>query len=469
MVRTRIAPSPTGFAHLGFIYQALFYYIFAHKYKGKFVLRIEDTDRSRLVEGAEKVLVDSLHWVHLDPDEGVSAGGTFGPYRQSERLSLYQTYANELIEKGHAYRCFCTKERLAEMRKSQEASHLPPKYDRTCLRLSPDVVQKNLGLQIPFVVRMKIPDDTVISFDDAIVGKVQIQSKELDDQVILKSDGFPTYHLAVVVDDYTMKITHIFRGTEWIPSTPKHILLWEFLGWKDVMPHYAHVPLLLNTEGGGKLSKRHGHASVEYYRTEGFLPEAILNYLANVVWNHPDGKEIFPIEEFEKAFSLDPFQVAVKPNGAKFDLVKLAWINGTYIREILPENELLERLLAFDEKFKHVDQKMLTKLLPLAKTRAKTLKELAMQLHPFLVQSSFTVSNDEQGVIKMLVEQFTELNSWQADTIFTTMKSVMQAHKITIKKIYSIFTGSDSGLPLPQALEIIGKKETLARLSKYLP
>ncbi|MBI2600309.1 glutamate--tRNA ligase, partial [Candidatus Daviesbacteria bacterium] len=322
-VRVRIAPSPTGYPHIGTIYQAMYNFVFAKKYNGKFIIRIEDTDRSRFVADAEKVIFESLEWFGLKLDEGPEQGGEFGPYRQSERLKIYQKYAQQLIGQGNAYYCFCSKERLEQLRTEQQKEKLPPMYDKKCLLLSKEEIEKNLTDKISYVIRMNVPKDQVIVVHDNVVGDVEFNSSQVDDQVIIKSDGFPTYHLAVVVDDYLMKITHVFRGSEWLSSTPKHLLLYKFLGWGESIPKFAHVPVLLNPEGGGKLSKRMGHASVDYYRKEGFLPEVILNFLANVVWNHPEGKELFPLEDFAKAFELDPFRVDVKPQGAKFDIKKL--------------------------------------------------------------------------------------------------------------------------------------------------
>jgi glutamyl-tRNA synthetase len=289
-VRTRIAPSPTGFPHIGTIYQVLIDFAYAHKHHGKFILRLEDTDRARFVEGAEDVIYQSLTWFGLEPDESPKIGGPFAPYRQSERLPIYKKYAEELIAKGHAYYCFCTRERLEQMRENQEAAHKPPMYDKTCLKLSAKEVTEKLDSGIPHVVRLKVPEHETIAFDDIISGHIVFDSDVIDHQVLMKSDGFPTYHFGVVVDDHLMEITHIFRGKEWIPSTPKHVLIYKFFGWD--MPIHGHLPLILNEDGKGKLSKRHGHASVDYYRKLGYLPEAVLNYLSNIVWNHPEGKDL---------------------------------------------------------------------------------------------------------------------------------------------------------------------------------
>ena len=296
MVRTRIAPSPTGFPHIGTIYQVLFDYALAKKNNGQFVLRLEDTDRNRFVEGTEEVIYNALEWFGLNPDESPLKSGPYAPYRQSERLDTYKKHAEELIAKGHAYYCFCTPEEIEVGRKEMQQKTGTPMYNKRCRNLSEEEVKKKLDEKMPHVIRMKVPSDRKIAFNDLILGTIEFDSNVVDDQVILKTDGFPTYHLGVVVDDHLMKITHIIRGREWIPSTPKHILLYEFFGWE--VPVHAHLPLILNSDGKGKLSKRHGHASVEYYRSLGYLPEVVLNYLSNVVWYHPENKEIYPLQEF---------------------------------------------------------------------------------------------------------------------------------------------------------------------------
>lgn len=467
IVRTRVAPSPTGYPHLGLIYQAIFDYVLAHKYGGQFVLRIEDTDRTRFVEGAEDVIYSALNWVHLTPDEGPKEGGPYGPYRQSERLDLYQKYANQLVEQGQAYRCFCTKERLDEMRKNQEAKHQAPMYDKTCRNLSSEEIERKLAEGLSFTIRMKIPENQTIVARDALVGDVSFESNQIDDQVILKSDGFPTYHLAVVVDDYLMKITHVFRGTEWLPSYPKHVLLWEYLGWKEDMPVFIHIPVLLNSEGGGKLSKRHAHTSVTYYQEEGFLPEAVVNYLANIVWNHPEGKEIFPIADFGKAFEIDPLHFDIKPNGVKFDLQKLTWMNGEYIRQMSVE-ELRKKLEIFYKKDSAVLDVLESgdgmQLLSLAQTRMKTLKDFK----DLVILGKAELTNEEKEVAKVLLSKFENLSNWSKDTILDVIREVLKEQKVKGSLLYTIITGRPSGLPLPESLELWGKEKTLARIQSVL-
>jgi len=328
MVRTRFAPSPTGYLHVGGLRTALYSYLYAKNNNGKFVLRIEDTDQKRFVAGAKEHLIKMMEWAGLNYDEGPNKDGKYGPYIQSERTEIYQKYAQELLDKKLAYRCFCTQERLNEMRAHQEKQKKAPMYDRHCLYLSEEEIQKKLDEEIPFVVRQKIPSSEVVKFDDRIRGKVSFAAKTLDDQVLLKSDGFPTYHLANVVDDHLMEITHVIRGEEWLPSTPKHILLYKAFGWTP--PEFAHIPLLLNKDRS-KLSKRQGDVSVEEYINKGYLKEAIINFIAFLGW-HPgsaEENEIFTLDELSAKFNLEK----VHKSGAIFDVEKLDWFNWQWHRK----------------------------------------------------------------------------------------------------------------------------------------
>lgn len=460
-VRTRIAPSPTGYPHLGLIYQAIFDYVLARKYNGQFILRIEDTDQARFVKGAEDVIYDALSWVDLLPDEGPKEDGDFGPYRQSQRLELYKKYADELITKGYAYRCFCTKDRLDQMRKDQEKQHKAPMYDKTCLSLSKNEVEKNLNAGILSVIRMKIPDNETITVRDEIVGDVSFESSQIDEQILLKSDGFPTYHLAVVVDDHFMQITHVFRGTEWLPSSPKHVLLYKYFGWEHTMPKFIHIPVLLNSQGGGKLSKRHAHASVDYYKQEGFLPQAVVNYLANIVWNHPEDKEIFPITDFGEAMQLDPFKIDIKSTGVKFDLQKLIWINGLYIRDVLSDEALIDALYAYDSTLRDIDSQLFAKLVGIAKTRIKTLKEFKQLVDPFLSPIKQEILSGQKEILASLSADLEHIN-WNKETIAEiVVQKYILGKMITLKQLYTILIGTDKGLPLVDTFEILGKEKTL--------
>jgi len=471
MIRTRIAPSPTGFPHIGTIYQVLFDYAYAKKHGGKFILRIEDTDRARFVEGAEDVIFQSLDWFGLAEDESPRKPGEYGPYRQSERLDLYKKYAEELIEKGHAYYCFCTKERLESMRLQQQEKKELPMYDKHCRNLSADAIKESLDKKAEHVIRMKIPEDRKIIFHDLIIGDIEFDSNTIDDQVIYKSDGFPTYHLGVVVDDHLMEISHIFRGKEWIPSTPKHVLLYEFFGWK--MPVHAHLPLILNDQGPGKLGKRYGHASVNFYRESGFLPEAVLNYLSNIVWNHPEEKELYSLEEFIELLDIEK----VTSQGARFDLQKLMWMNGEYIRAM--ETEKLSNMIFLfltTYKVEGYSLDLVKKVTPLIQERIKTLKEFDEYARFFIQPPEFDGASprtaEELGLIESIrgvLESIPE-ESWNLETLNTKLQELAEKEQIAFGKFFMLIrlaiTGKKVTPPINESLVILGKTETLARLTK---
>ncbi len=339
-IRVRFAPSPTGYLHIGGLRTALFNYLFARKNNGDFILRIEDTDRSRYVEGAVENLLETLDWVGLDYDEGPNVGGDYGPYFQSQRLDIYMKYAKELIEKGHAYYAFDTPERLQKLREEQLAKKLQPKYDKRDLYLSKEEVQAKLEAGEPYVIRLNVPPSQKVIVEDAVRGRVEFDTDIIDDQILIKSDGYPTYHLANVVDDHLMKISHVIRGEEWLPSTPKHILLYEYLGWEK--PVFAHLPLLLNPDRT-KLSKRQGDVAVEDYRAKGYLKEALINFVALLGWNAADDKEFYLMDELIEKFSLE----GVNKAGAIFNIDKLNWLNGEHIRYKKPE----ELLPMFKEEY----------------------------------------------------------------------------------------------------------------------
>lgn len=336
-VRVRFAPSPTGYLHVGGLRTALYNFLFARKHSGKFILRIEDTDRNRYVEGAVENLISALQWAGLKYDEGPDIGGPFGPYMQSQRLVLYKKYAQELISQGKAYYCFCTPERLEALREEQQKMKLPQaKYDKHCLHLTKSEVEENLTKGVPAVVRLNVEPNKKIEFDDVIREHVEFDSNNVDDQVLIKSDGYPTYHLANVVDDHLMQITHVIRGEEWLSSTPKHVLLYDAFGWER--PVFAHLPLLLNPDRS-KLSKRQGDVAVEDYRDKGYLKEALINFVALLGWNAGDDKEFYYLDELIEKFSLE----RVNKAGAVFDLQKLNWLNAEHLRKKSDE-EILSML-----------------------------------------------------------------------------------------------------------------------------
>lgn len=324
-VRVRFAPSPTGYLHVGGLRTALYNYLMARKNNGTVLLRIEDTDRERLVEDAIEKMIATFKRVNIEFDEGPVQGGEYGPYIQSQRLDLYHKYAQQLIDSGHAYYCFCTKDELDEMRQNQIEQKLSPMYDKRCASLSKEEVQRRLDAGDPYVIRLNVPKGRTITYNDLIHGPTSFETDLIDDQVLLKSDGFPTYHLAVVIDDHHMGITHVFRADEWVPSTPKHILLYEAFGWEP--PLIGHLPILVNIEGK-KLSKRDGDVSVEDYLDKGYLPEALVNYLALLGWNPGTEEEFFTLKELEERFSYE----RINDSPGVFDVEKLKWMNGKYIR-----------------------------------------------------------------------------------------------------------------------------------------
>lgn len=468
-VRVRIAPSPTGFPHLATAYQALFNYAFAKGHNGSFIVRIEDTDRTRLVAGAEDVIFKSLSWFGLVPDESPVTGGPYGPYRQSDRLSIYQKYVEELLKNQHAYRCFCTKERLEQMREAQKATHQPPMYDKRCLFLSEDEVVKNLAAGKPYVVRMKIPEHETIVFKDLIIGEVKFESDTIDHQVIFKSDGFPTYHLAVVVDDHLMKISHVIRGKEWLSSVPKHVLLYRYFGWE--MPKHAHLPLLLNADGKGKLSKRHGHAAITYYQERGYLPEAILNYLSNIVWHHPRGEEIYPLHEFIESFELTD----ISSQGPRFDLTKLDWVNANYVRRLTWES-FFERMkgVLLPRKYSKIEVK---KLFPLVKDRLKTIGEFGEATDFYFWKEMqynrdlFGKKHSDKEIIRVLTEcvhAFSGIRLWRTQQLEEVGRKLVTSSGWEVGDFFMTLrvavTGKTVTPPLFETMFVMGKEKTVSRL-----
>lgn len=429
-VRTRIAPSPTGEdLHIGNAYTALINYVFAKKHGGKFIIRIEDTDRTRLVEGSEKRILASLDWLGIAHDEG--------PFRQSERLPIYKKHAEELVAKGDAYYCYCTLERLEQMRKDQEARHLPPMYDGLCKKIKEKRDKKH-------VIRLNVPDDGTTTFHDIIRGDISFENKLLDDQVILKSDGFPTYHLGVVVDDHLMNISHIIRGEEWISSTPKHILLYQFFGW--TLPQFAHMPLLRNPDKS-KLSKRKNPVWVSWFREQGFLPEAMRNYLATMAWAFPGGREIFSTEEMIQEFKLENVQTTAPI----FDIEKLKWMNGKYLQE----KHIWE---FYGGKY---PQDSVKKIWPLVKDRMKIVTE-------FESLAGFFFERPAKKGVHPFLRSVLESCEWNHDAMEKAIRSASEKANFKAKDVFMelrvAVTGKTVGPPLLESLEILGREETLKRI-----
>lgn len=473
-IRVRFAPSPTGYLHVGGLRTALYNFLFARKHNGVFVLRIEDTDRTRYVEGAVENLIDTMHWAGIRFDEGPGDKGKFAPYIQSQRLDLYRRHAEILLENKKAYRCFCTPERLEEMRKRQEKMRIPPKYDRRCLRLLESEIQKNLENKVAYVVRMKVPDGTAITCHDIIRGKVEFDSDRIDDQVLLKSDGYPTYHLANVVDDHEMEISHVIRGEEWLSSTPKHILLYQYFAWEP--PVFAHLPLLLNPDKS-KLSKRQGDVAVEEYRAKGYLPEALVNFVALLGWNPGDNREVFHLGELINEFSLE----RVGKSGAVFNLEKLNWINQQHLRQLSDESlavmvqEMLKKSGWESQSIDYIQQ-----VIRLMKERVATVSDFmtvgsyffndSITYNEKAVQKNWSAESPEHiRAVAARIDQVDNLTHTSAEEM---VRMVAEEQKASAGKIIHALrlalTGVSVGPGLFESMEVLGKEKVVRRLKNAL-
>ncbi len=382
-VRTRIAPSPTGDPHVGTAYIALFNRCFARQHGGEFILRIEDTDQARSTDKSEQDILNSLRWLGLDWDEGPGCEGDCGPYRQSERADIYREHIKVLLDKGHAFPCFCTSQRLDELRAEQMANKQQLGYDGHCTNLSVEEVRSRIAAGEEHVIRMQVPETGECEFDDMLRGSVSIAWSQIDMQVLIKSDGLPTYHFANVVDDHLMGITHVIRGEEWINSVPKHVLLYQYFDWQA--PVFCHMPLLRNPDKS-KLSKRKNPTSINYYRDMGYLPQALTNYLGMMGWTMPDGEEKFSLQQMQEAFDI----TRVSLGGPIFDIEKLDWLNGKYIREDLSDEEFVAEFAkwAFQEH-------KVARIIPLLKQRVERFSDVAELAQPFV-----------SGVIPLNAETF---------------------------------------------------------------
>jgi glutamyl-tRNA synthetase len=465
--RVRLAPSPTGDPHVGTIYQALFNYVFAKKNGGKFILRIEDTDRVRSRKKHEEEIFEALLWLGLKWDEGPDIGGPLGPYRQSERFEIYKKYSEELISKGHAYHCFCTKERLDELRLEQQKNNKRTKYDSKCSTLSKDEISKNLSEGKPFVVRMKVPSDgNICKFNDLFRGEIAIDYETVDEQILIKTDGFPTYHLANVVDDHLMEISHIIRGEEWISSAPKHLLLYSYFGWEP--PKLCHLPLLRNPDKS-KLSKRKNPTSINFYKRLGILPEAMMNFLGLMSYSMPDEREMFSIEEMISEFDSSKISLG----GPVFDIDKLKWLNGKYIREKMSNEELLERL-----KNWVLNDEFLLKLMPHAKPRLSTFSDF-IPLVSFLFRENIELKKEDllienktedelKEIIQIAIWEIEKLETWETNNIFTLFKSLSEKFNLKTRLFFRPFfvaiTGQKDSISLFDSMVLLGKEMTRARL-----
>lgn len=479
-IKTRFAPSPTGYLHIGGLRTALYDFLFAKKNNGKAILRIEDTDKKRTVKGAVESLVETMSKVGLKFDEGVILKGKkvievgdAGPYFQSKRLKIYKKYLDQLIASGDAYYCFCSEERLAGMREDQAKRKEAPRYDGHCRNLSPDKIKQLLKTSKTKIIRLKIPENKFIEFNDLIYGQIKVNSNEIDDQVLCKSDGFPTYHLANVIDDHLMGITHVIRGEEWLPSTPKHIILYQAFKWE--LPFFAHLPLIVNLDRS-KLSKRQGDVAVEDYLKKGYLPEALVNYIAFLGWNPKDEREFFTQNELIDEFDLKNINKA----SAVFDLNKLNWFNANYIRK-LSVDDLIEKSRNFVDK--KIDQDLLVRLITIEQSRLNNLGDLGERSKFILSRPKyskdlliFRKSNLEKTRIGLLKAEEI-LNSispkkWQKEVLLDNLKDAVAKNNLTFGDLFwpvrAALCGEEKSPSPEELLWVLGKKESLTRINKAI-
>ena len=465
-VKTRIAPSPTGAPHVGTAYVALFNWALARQNKGEFILRVEDTDQARLVAEAEGQILEALTWLGLNWDEG--------PFHQSERLPIYQKQAELLIEKGQAYYCFCSEARLEGMRQKAQKDGLSPRYDRFCRKLDPKTAAVRAKKE-KFVIRLKVPEDGTTSFVDLIRGEIRFENTVLDDQVLIKSDGYPTYHLAVVTDDHLMGITHVLRGEEWISSTPKHILLYQAFGWEP--PKFAHFPILRETNRA-KLSKRHGSVGILEFKEEGYLPEALLNFLALSGWSHPQGKELFSLEEFVEKLDLN----RISTSAPVFDREKLDWMNGEYIRS-LSDSELTVRLIEYLKSYRglEADRGLISRIVPLVKERIKKLGEFEALAGFFFVDVAWTKeellgTGESAGSaaekLREALVRFEKEDGWTTERLEEKMRELSQEKEWKAPALFMLLrvaiTGQPVSPPLFECMEVLGREKTVSRIKGTL-
>ncbi len=469
MVKVRIAPSPTGDPHVGTAYSALFNWVFARRNNGSFILRIEDTDRTRSTPESEQAIIDSLRWLGLDWDEGPIKGGPSGPYRQSERLEIYGKHVDLLLEKGQAYRCFCTSERLSEMRAKQKAAKQDFGYDGLCRGLDPDEARKMAEAGKPHVVRLRVDKASSTSFDDLLRGRVTFENKTVDDQILMKSDGFPTYHLANVVDDHLMGVTHVIRAEEWISSTPKHIMLYDAFGWD--YPVFIHLSLLRN-KNGSKISKRKNPVSLLYYKEKGYLPEALLNFLALMGWSTSDEEEFFDLERMVAEMDHGDIHVG----GPVFDLDKLDWLNGVHIRSLAPD-ELADRLLdGFMGGYRR-DRDYLLKVIPLIRERINTLSEFVdkagffyknTELQPDSFKKVKLPPGETARLVRSAIPVIESRGLDEAESLENELREQAKACGVKVGQLFMAVrvavTGKTATPPLIDSMIVLGLEKSLDRM-----
>jgi glutamyl-tRNA synthetase len=462
----RIAPSPTGDPHVGTAYIALFNYAFTKKQGGRFLLRIEDTDKKRSTKESEDAILASLKWLGIKWDEGPDIGGPNGPYRQSERLDIYKEHVEKLLASGHAYWCSCTAERLAEVRKRQLALKQPTGYDGYCRERAQNDVMKEIAAGAPGVVRLKTPREGKTTFVDLLRGEISINNSEVDDQVLFKSDGFPTYHLANVVDDHLMGVSHVIRGEEWISSTPKHMMLYQFFGWKA--PLFAHLPLLRNADKS-KVSKRKNPVSLDYFREAGYLPDALTNFLGLMAFSFEDGREVFTLDEFIQNFNLERISLG----GPVFDLKKLLWLNGRYLRERRTDDELVDY---FREQL--FSKAYLSQIIPLVKERVEKSEDFIAYADCFfkgdvtLDAESYAIKDIERKDLienyEVLVERIEQLRPFTVETIDATLRSFAEEKGIKTRDLFMpvrlMVTGKKATPPLFETMAVLGRERCRSRM-----
>jgi glutamyl-tRNA synthetase len=466
IIRTRMAPSPTGDLHIGSLRTALYAFAYAKKNHGQFIVRIEDTDQKRLVAGAADRTLQIFKDFHLNYDEGPDIGGSYGPYIQTERLGIYQKHIKDLLTKSLAYPCFCTEERLAEMRNRQKAAKKIPKYDRRCLSLSPAEVQQKITDGEKYVIRLKVPDNETIIFNDLIRGEIKFNSNDIDDQVLIKSNGIPTYHFAVVIDDHLMNISHVIRGEEWISSTPKQIILYKYFGWKT--PEFCHLTVLLDPTHSGKMSKRFGSVFARQFLEAGYLPEAMLNFLMLLGWNPGTDREVFSLDDFVSEFSLRHLHV----KQPIFDRKKLDYFNGLYIRRL---NEI--QLFSYFKKFlPQATDQQLKILVPILKDRIVKFGDLPAILK-FLFEDIDYDSSVllQRGATKELVTDMlsqTKKILTNFSDIQNKLTNLISQNSWNVGQFFMVFRvvicGATSTPPVVECLPALGKENTLRKLNLAL-
>lgn len=477
-VRVRFAPSPTGFLHVGGLRTALYNFLFARHHGGKCILRIEDTDRTRLVENAQDNLINSLSWAGIEFDEGPATGGDYGPYIQSERLDIYKGYALDLINSGQAYYAFDSSEDLDLMRQEQQKSGSDQRYNRDKMRnqftLGAEETKRLIDSGADHVIRLLVPIEDEIVFEDIIRGEVKVLGKEVDDQILLKSDGFPTYHLANVVDDHLMEITHVIRGEEWLPSTPKHVILYNAFGWGS--PKFAHLPLLLNPDKS-KLSKRQGSVAVEDFIELGYFKEAFVNFIALLGWNPTGDREIYTLQELIDFFALEKVNKA----GAVFDRTKLEWVNFQYLK-LKPASELADILTIELEKhgiaLKTKDY--LEKVVDLVRERVNFVKDIP-EYAPYLFNQTLDYEQEyidkhwkeiTPELVKPLIEEFRKLEEFSHDSTYNATKKFVEERGMKLKEIIHplrlMITGKSIGAGMFETMAVLGKEECISRMNLFL-